>query len=73
MEKYENVHREIKTMIFNNLLGGIAWGFGATIGLSLVLVMLGFVARGINFVPVVGNFVSNVIIFILQKNPHLIK
>lgn len=46
---------------------------GATIGLAIILAILGFVVKNINLVPIVGNFVSDVMKEVLQKNPQLLK
>jgi Na+-translocating ferredoxin:NAD+ oxidoreductase RnfA subunit len=58
-------------IIFNNFLGGIAWALGATIGLSLIFIILGHLAKEVNLVPVVGSFVSQVINYILATNPNV--
>ena len=60
-----------KEIILNNFLGGIAWALGATVGIGLVFSLLAFVAHQINFVPIVGTFVSDIINFILRTNPNL--
>lgn len=73
MENYENVKRSKKEMIFNNFLGGIFWGLGATLGATILLAILGFVLAKINLVPIVGDFVSQVTNFVLQNNTKLIK
>ena len=67
-EKYEQVKRSKKEIFLNNIIGGIAWGIGVTIGLTLLIALLGFLANQINLVPVVGGFISEVIKFILSKN-----
>ena len=61
-----------KHIFINNFLGGIAWGLGATIGLTVVLAVFGFILGKIDFIPFVGDFVSSVIEY-TQKNPRLIK
>lgn len=71
-EKYDQIKRTKKEIFFNNLIGGIAWGIGVTFGLSLLIALLGFIASQIDFVPVVGNFISEVIKFILSKNSNII-
>jgi hypothetical protein len=58
-------------IIINNFLGGISWGLGATVGLSLFFLLLGLLAKEVNLVPVVGSFVSQVINYILATNPHV--
>jgi len=71
MNQYENVKRSRREIFVNNLVGGIAWGIGATLGLALLIALLGVVGHYVNFVPIIGNFISQIINFILQKNPHL--
>ena len=73
MERYEGFKLSRKQIIVNNFLGGISWAIGATIGLALVVLILGIIVRHVNVVPVVGNFVSDVLKQVLQKNPQLIK
>ena len=71
MEKHELIHKTRAEIFFNNFLGGIAWGLGATLGLSIVLGIFVFILGKINFVPVVGNFASSVVNYVLISNPHL--
>jgi len=73
VEKYERVKRHLKDIILNNFLGGIAWGLGATVGVSIIIAILSLILRNINLVPFVGDFVSQVTNYILQNNPQLIK
>jgi len=67
-EKYENVTKSKKRIFINNLIGGIAWGIGATIGASVLLAVLAFLLGSLDVVPVVGNFVSQVSVFVEQQN-----
>jgi hypothetical protein len=60
-------------IVFNNFIGGISWGLGATVGVALVFALLSLIAQNINFVPIIGSFVSDIINFILATNPHLQK
>lgn len=73
MENYENVKRSKKDMIINNLIGGIFWGIGATIGVSILIAVFGFIVGQINLVPIIGKFASEVINSVLQNNPYLLK
>ncbi len=70
-EKYNLVLESRRKIFTNNLIGGLAWGIGATLGLSLLIAILGLLAHYVNLVPIVGNFVSEVINFIISKNPNL--
>jgi hypothetical protein len=60
-----------KEIIFNNFIGGIFWALGATIGLSLIIGLLTIAAKNVNLVPIVGNFVSDILNFVLSNNPNL--
>ena len=73
VEKQEGIYKSRKQIFVNNFIGGIGWAFGATIGISLLLALWGFILHRINLVPVVGNFILEVIKFVLQNNPNLIK
>ena len=72
-ERCEQVNQGLGKIVKNNIVGGIAWGLGATIGVSIVLAIIGLIFRQINLIPVVGNFVASVVEFISENNPHLIK
>ena len=72
-DKHEHVNRPRKHIFLNNFLGGLAWGLGATIGLSLIVFVLGLLAKYVDLVPLVGDFVARVIEFILQNEPQLVK
>lgn len=70
-QKYEQIYNKRSTIFVNNFIGGIAWGLGATFGVSILIAILGFVASQANLVPIVGSFVSDIINFVLQDNPNL--
>lgn len=73
MDKHDDVTRSRKTIFINNFIGGIAWGLGATLGLAVLLLVLGMVVSRVNLVPYVGEFVSDVSNEVLQKNPQLVE
>lgn len=58
-------------ILVNNFMGGIAWALGATVGLAMFFAILTLISKNINFVPVVGSFVSDIINFILATNPNV--
>lgn len=65
-----------KKIFFNNFLGGIAWGLGATVGVSILVALFGFLLRQVDVVPVLGTFVSDITAFVLenlQRNPELVQ
>ena len=64
MQKYEQVTMSRKDIIINNFLGGISWGLGATIGLAIVLALLGYIFSKFDTVPVVGEYVKAINMYI---------
>jgi hypothetical protein len=73
VEKHEQVNSGIGKIYKNNFVGGIAWGLGATVGVSIILAIIGLILKQVNVIPVVGNFVAGVVKFISENNPHLLK
>ncbi len=68
---YNNIYRSKKEMMFNNFLGGITWALGATLGLSIIIFLVGFLAKNVNVVPFIGEFISNILSYVLQHNPQV--
>ena len=72
MERYEQVKESRKRIFFNNFIGGIAWALGATIGLALIVGVLTLILKNASLVPVIGNFIADIIKFVISKNPNLL-
>lgn len=74
-QPYEKTSQKLslKQIIWNNFVGGIAWGLGATVGISIIFTILGLIAKNIDFVPIIGTFVSDIINFALSHNSSLQK
>ncbi len=70
-QKHELVHRGKKEIFFNNIIGGIGWSFGAILGTALLIGILSILARNINLVPVIGDFISNILDYILTTNRNI--
>jgi hypothetical protein len=45
----------------HGLLGGLGWGVGITLGTSLLLLVIGYIVSRIDFVPILGQFLSDVV------------
>lgn len=67
VEPIEKINRPLPKMLWQNFLGGIAWSLGVTIGLTIILAILGFMLSKINLVPIVGDFASGVVEFVEQN------
>jgi hypothetical protein len=72
MEKHEQTHGTRRQIFVNNFLGGIAWALGVTVGLALIITILTLILKNVNLIPVVGNFVADIIRFVIQKNQNLL-
>ena len=44
-----------------SLVGGIGWGVGLTIGTGVIIYLLSFFIAKIDFVPILGSFLADVI------------
>lgn len=73
MENHEQVKANRKQIIINNFIGGLAWALGATVGLAIIVAILGLILQNINLVPFVGNFIADIINFIIDKRPDLVR
>lgn len=73
MTQHEQVYRGIKKMMYNNFLGGIAWGLGASIGVAIIFSLVTFVLANINFVPIVGDFFAEVGTYIESKQSNTLR
>ena len=72
-ESHESVHRSKREIFLNNFLGGIAWGLGASIGLSILLAAVGYIISQIDWVPIVGSIMSEASSQVLQNQLQLIQ
>ncbi len=59
-EPKDKVYRSRKQMIVDNFIGGIAWALGSSVGFVIVLAVAGYFLSRIDFVPIVGEFLSDV-------------
>ena len=66
-DKYDKVKETKKELFFNNLLGGIAWGLGATVGAAIILAVVGMILSKVNTVPVIGSYVENVLQYVAEN------
>lgn len=74
VEKYNNVATLSKKKIFlNNFIGGIAWAFGTLVGFAVIAILIGTLFSRVDLVPIVGDFVGNVVEEAVQSNPRLVE
>ena len=52
---------DLKKVFVKNFIAGIAWGIGASIGLSLIFTIATTILKWIGGLPIIGNFLADVI------------
>ncbi len=62
---------KLREIVANNFIGGVFWALGATVGLAIIFSLLTIISNNIDLVPVIGSFVSDIIDFVMSKNPNL--
>ena len=72
-QNYDKVTLSRRQIIVNNFLGGISWGLGTTIGLSVFFAILGVIISRVDLIPIIGDWVSQILNSVLSKNPTFIR
>ncbi|OGY27184.1 MAG: hypothetical protein A2864_01495 [Candidatus Woykebacteria bacterium RIFCSPHIGHO2_01_FULL_39_12] len=65
---HTRIHLSTRKMLMNNLLGGIAWGFGTVLGATLIVAIVLFILSKLNTVPFIGDFISRILEEIQTRN-----
>ncbi len=69
MEKHENVSQRSRSkMILDNFIGGISWALGVWVGATLVIALLVFILSKVNYIPLVGDFIVNILKYIGENS-----
>lgn len=62
VEKYYiETTSSFKRRLLLGIIGGIGWGIGLTLGTAALVVALGFFVSKIDFVPILGQFLADVV------------
>ena len=56
-----------------NFIGGVAWGVGSVIGATIVVALVVIVVRSLNFVPVIGDWISGAVEVVEQNQVQSLK
>lgn len=65
---YIEVNPSAKRKFLMGILQGLGWGVGVTLGTAAVIVLVGFIVSRIDWVPIIGQFLQN-IVDSAQQNP----
>ena len=60
-EEHLRIYKKKRHIMLDNFLGGIAWGLGTVVGISLIAVILGFLISKIDLIPIIGDWLANVL------------
>lgn len=56
---YEAVTISTKKIVINNLVGGIAWGFGTVVGATIVVGIIAWALSQLGFLPLIGETLAS--------------
>lgn len=54
--------KKLRKIFLDHVVGGIGWGIGATIGLSLFLILVSAILNILGGLPVIGDFFAQLVI-----------
>ena len=57
-------------MLWINFIIGVARGLGTLAGVSIFLTLFVYVLSGFQWVPILGNFISEILLYIEGVKPH---
>lgn len=57
-------------LIWRSFVGGLFYGLGATIGLAIVLVIIGFILQSLGVLPIIGEWFKDLNRFIESAAPY---
>lgn len=60
-QPHEQVYRSKKDILVNNFIGGIAWSLGTLVGASLVIALIGYILSRVDFIPIIGAWITQII------------
>ena len=59
--KYLQPYKSRWKILFDNFLGGFAWGLGSFIGLAILAVAAGYIFSKINLIPILGTWIAQIL------------
>ncbi|MEY8882237.1 DUF5665 domain-containing protein [Donghicola sp. XS_ASV15] len=67
--KFLRVHDSYLKMMFYQLLRGISFGLGSVLGATILVSFVGFWLSKIEFIPLIGDYASQIATEIMQEMP----
>ena len=60
-EQHLKIYKKKRHIMLDNFLGGVAWGLGTVVGISIIAVFVGFLISKIDVIPIIGDWLANVL------------
>lgn len=65
--RFIRMHNSLAKLIWFNFMRGLAFGLGSVIGATVLVSVLVYFLRGIDFIPIIGDWATEVLSVITEQ------
>ncbi len=65
--RFIRMHNSLSKLIWFNFMRGLAFGLGSVIGATVLVSVLVYFLRGIDFIPIIGDWATEVLSIITDQ------
>ena len=65
--RFIRMHNSLSKLIWFNFMRGLAFGLGSVIGATVLVSILVYLLRGIDFIPIIGDWATEVLSIITEQ------
>ena len=65
--RFIRMHNSLSKLIWFNFMRGLAFGLGSVIGATVLVSILVYFLRGIDFIPIIGDWATEVLSVITEQ------
>jgi hypothetical protein len=65
--RFIRMHNSLSKLIWFNFMRGLAFGLGSVIGATVLVSVLVYFLRGIDFIPIIGDWATEVLSVITEQ------
>jgi len=65
--RFIRMHNSLTRLIWFNFMRGLAFGLGSVIGATVLVSVLVFLLRGVDFIPIIGDWATEVLSVITEQ------
>ncbi len=66
--RFIRMHNSLSKLIWFNFMRGLAFGLGSVIGATVLVSVLVFLLREINFIPIIGEWATEILSIITDQS-----